>query len=59
MPSTTIPQAPARSSGPLTGQWGVPAAFAALIVVCFLPTPQGLPVAGQYMLGMLLFSVIL
>jgi len=35
------------------------AAFAALIVVCVLPTPQGLPVAGQYMLGMLLFSVIL
>jgi anion transporter len=59
MPSTAITQAPARSSGPLTGHWGVPAAFAALIVVCFLPTPQGLPVAGQYMLGMLLFSVIL
>ena len=34
-------------------------ALAALIVVCALPTPQGLPPAGQYMLGMLLFSVIL
>jgi anion transporter len=38
---------------------GLLAAFAALIVVCALPTPQGLPVAGQYMLGLLLFSVIL
>lgn len=39
--------------------WGLLAALAALIVVCTLPTPQGLPPAGQYMLGMLLFSVIL
>jgi sodium-dependent dicarboxylate transporter 2/3/5 len=39
--------------------WGVVAAFAGLVVVCVLPTPEGLPVAGQYMLGMLLFSVIL
>jgi anion transporter len=38
---------------------GLLAAIAALIVVCALPTPQGLPVAGQYMLGLLLFSVIL
>ncbi|HET7199536.1 MAG TPA: DASS family sodium-coupled anion symporter [Burkholderiales bacterium] len=59
MPSTAITQAPAKSSGPRAGHWGVLAAFAALVVVCFLPTPQGLPVAGQYMLGMLLFSVIL
>jgi sodium-dependent dicarboxylate transporter 2/3/5 len=39
--------------------WGLLAAFAALVIVCLLPTPQGLPVAGQIMLGMLLFSVIL
>ena len=39
--------------------WGLLAAIAALIVVCALPAPQDLPVAGQYMLGMLLFSVIL
>jgi anion transporter len=44
---------------PATRYWGVIAAFAALLVVCVLPTPQGLPVAGQFMLGMLLFSVIL
>lgn len=43
----------------LLAHWGVLAAFAGLVLVCALPTPQGLPVAGQYMLGMLLFSVIL
>ena len=50
MPSAAVTQLPARSSGPSAAHWGVPAAFAALIVVCFLPTPQGLPVAGQYVL---------
>jgi len=39
--------------------WGLLLALAALVGVCLLPTPAGLPVAGQYMLGMLLFSVIL
>jgi solute carrier family 13 (sodium-dependent dicarboxylate transporter), member 2/3/5 len=39
--------------------WGLLAAFAALLIVCMLPTPKDLPVAGQFMLGMLLFSVIL
>jgi anion transporter len=55
--------APAAASGlpdaQATKYWGLIAAFAALIVVCVLPTPQGLPVAGQFMLGVLLFSVIL
>lgn len=40
-------------------QAGLLGAFAALAFVCLLPTPTGLPLAGQYMLGMLLFSVIL
>ena len=39
--------------------WGLLLALASLVGVCLLPTPAGLPVAGQYMLGMLLFSVIL
>jgi sodium-dependent dicarboxylate transporter 2/3/5 len=38
---------------------GVPVAVAALIAVLSLPTPQGLPLAGQIMIGLLLFSVIL
>jgi solute carrier family 13 (sodium-dependent dicarboxylate transporter), member 2/3/5 len=39
--------------------WGLLAAAAALVCVLILPTPQGLPYAGQIMLGLLLFSVIL
>jgi anion transporter len=50
---------PGGTAAPEVKYWGVIAAFAALIVVCALPTPQGLPVAGHYMLGLLLFSVIL
>lgn len=38
---------------------GLLAALAGLIVVMLLPQPAGLPVAGQIMLGLLLFSVIL
>jgi len=34
-------------------------AFPRLIAVMLLPTPSGLPVAGQIMLALLLFSVIL
>ena len=55
---TTTVAVPALSLQPVR-HWGLLSAFAALIVVCLLPTPAGLPVAGQYMLGMLLFSVIL
>ena len=39
--------------------WGLAAAIIALAAVMALPTPQGLPFAGQIMLGLLLFSVIL
>lgn len=38
---------------------GLLAALAGLIVVMLLPRPAALPVAGQIMLGLLLFSVIL
>jgi anion transporter len=49
------PAAPVK----VKSNWGIWAAFATLAAVCFSPTPEGLPVAGQYMLGMLLFAVIL
>jgi anion transporter len=49
------PAAPVR----VKSNWGIWVAFATLAAVCFSPTPEGLPVAGQYMLGMLLFAVIL
>ncbi|MFN7444598.1 MAG: anion permease [Curvibacter sp.] len=38
---------------------GLLAALAGLLIVMLLPQPAGLPVAGQIMLGLLLFSVIL
>jgi anion transporter len=40
-------------------QLGLPLALLALFVIIMLPTPEGLPVAGQRMLGLLVFSVIL
>ncbi len=57
--TTLAASASATAPGPDRRHWGVWAAFAALIVVMLLPTPAGLPVAGQYMLGVLLFAVIL
>ena len=54
--SSPVSAAPALAAAK---SWGLWLALAALIVVCLLPTPQGLPVAGQYMVGLLLFAVIL
>jgi len=54
--SETASHAPARETVNLPG---LLAALAALTVVMLLPRPEGLPVAGQIMLGLLLFSVIL
>ena len=56
--TTTAAILPAHSRFEIK-HWGLVAALAALAVVCLLPTPAGLPLAGQYMLGLLLFSVIL
>ena len=49
-------RAPAQESVSI---YGLLAALTGLIVVMLLPQPAGLPVAGQIMLGLLLFSVIL
>jgi anion transporter len=38
--------------------WGLAAALLALVTVLLLPTPSGLPVAGQSMLAILAFAVI-
>lgn len=38
---------------------GLPLALIALAVIIFMPQPAGLPIAGQRMLGLLIFSVIL
>lgn len=39
-------------------RYGLLFGFAALLVVISLPTPEGLPIAGHRMLGILLFSII-
>jgi sodium-dependent dicarboxylate transporter 2/3/5 len=55
--ATVSPQ-PAEK-GWLASNWGLLAAIAALVVILLLPTPEGLPVAGHRMLGILAFAVIL
>jgi len=42
----------------LRSHWGLLTGLAALIIVIMLPTPEGLPVAGQRMLAVLAFAVI-
>ena len=42
----------------IAGNWGLMLAVAALVAIMLLPTPAGLPVAGQRMLAMLAFAVI-
>ena len=54
--------APAKLSPPsearLRANWGLLLGIAALIVIAVLPAPEGLPVAGQRMLALLAFAVI-
>ena len=58
--AAVLPSAPAsRASAAEFNLWGLGAAIVALVVVLVLPTPSGLPYAGQIMLGLLAFSVIL
>jgi solute carrier family 13 (sodium-dependent dicarboxylate transporter), member 2/3/5 len=42
----------------LRGNWGLLLGIAALVAIAALPTPDGLPVAGQRMLALLTFAVI-
>src|SRR2546430_17369117 len=42
----------------LRSNWGVLLAVAALVAVIWLPTPEGLSIAGQRMLAVLAFAVI-
>lgn len=42
----------------LRSHWGLLMGLAALVLVMMLPTPEGLPVAGQRMLAVLAFAVI-
>ncbi|MFP3617266.1 anion permease, partial [Paraburkholderia sp. SIMBA_050] len=41
-----------------TLHWGLYLALAVLVAVLLIPTPEGLPVAGQRMLAILAFAVV-
>ena len=56
-PSGANVPSPAKPSW-LRSNWGVLLAVAALVAVIWLPTPEGLSIAGQRMLAMLAFAVI-
>jgi anion transporter len=56
-PAATKPPSPARPTW-LRSNWGIVLAVVALVVVTLLPTPEGLSIAGQRMLGVLVFAVI-
>src|SRR5579864_8676721 len=49
---------PAAKPGWLRSHWGVLLAIAVLVAVIVLPTPEGLSIAGQRMLAILAFAVI-
>src|SRR5216683_3113798 len=57
-----LPTGPKVASAPkptwLRSNWGVLLAVAALVAVLWLPTPEGLSIAGQRMLAILAFAVI-
>ena len=57
-----LPTGPKVASAPkptwLRSNWGVLLAVAALVAVLWLPTPEGLSIAGQRMLAVLAFAVI-
>jgi anion transporter len=62
MSTSSLPlpvQGAGRSSGlGLVKPAGLAIALLALLLIVMMPTPQGLPVAGQVMLGILAFAVI-
>src|SRR4051812_13021278 len=57
-PESTGVKAPTAKPSWLRSNWGLLLAVAALIVALWLPTPEGLSIAGQRMLAILAFAVI-
>ena len=53
-----VASTPVGAPGNLLKRVGLFAALAALLAIVLMPTPLGLPVAGQIMLGILAFAVI-
>ncbi len=57
--SEVIASTSIASGGNLLKRGGLFAALAALLAIVLMPTPSGLPLAGQVMLGILAFAVIM
>ena len=57
VPAAPIPSTSAKRSW-LRANWGLVLGVAALAAIALLPTPEGLPVAGQRMLAVLAFAVV-
>lgn len=59
--TTPTKEAPAVENNGMTNvqKFGLIAAILALIIICILPTPKDLPVAGQRIIGVLAFAIIL
>jgi sodium-dependent dicarboxylate transporter 2/3/5 len=51
--------APAKSSTSFISKWGLLAGAAALVAIILSPQPAGLSIAGQHMLGIFAFAVII
>ncbi|MGE8375720.1 MAG: anion permease, partial [Diaphorobacter nitroreducens] len=59
-PASALPSSPAPSGGStLTQRAGLWVAIAVLLLIAFMPALPGLPQAGQMMLAVLAFAVIL
>ena len=54
----TMTSSSTSQSSWLRVHWGLLLGIAALVAIAWLPTPEGLPVAGQRMLALLAFAVI-
>lgn len=59
MSAVTPSSTPAKSSTSLVSKWGLVAGGAVLVAIIMLPQPAGLSIAGQHMLGIFAFAVII
>ena len=59
MSAVTSGSTRARSSTSFVSKWGLVAGGAVLVAIIMLPQPAGLSIAGQHMLGIFAFAVII
>jgi solute carrier family 13 (sodium-dependent dicarboxylate transporter), member 2/3/5 len=59
MSAVTPVSTPAKSSTSFVSKWGLVVGGAVLVAILMLPQPAGLSIAGQHMLGIFAFAVII